>query len=353
MSTKPTNQSPTQLSRKARHKTAILAGTVLAAATLGAHATTILSTGFETGQNYHAGTTAGSGHKLVEQTPTGHTWVNQAPYTAPNFDVYTYTGAQVPYTPALAIGGLIGGVKQLITPPQNPNGGSQFIGSVGQDGDVVPANFSLISTGLVEFSVDYFPSEWFDNTGGLWNGGIHLLADNAVAGSFTGGIHTGRGSAQASGDVNGNGPWAPHWDLFTSANASARVSPYRGIRYDNVPGFDNLSKAYWHRIGMVFDAATGKATQFKVQELIPGGNIWTMDNPVSGTSQDLYMKGGANTPLVNVGLRLYNVGNGTLSGYDNVYVGDPVTWTAVVPEPSTVGLLLAGLSALGLVRRRK
>ena len=38
MSTKPTNQSPTQLSRKARHKTAILAGTVLAAATLAAHA---------------------------------------------------------------------------------------------------------------------------------------------------------------------------------------------------------------------------------------------------------------------------------------------------------------------------
>ena len=352
MSTKPTNQSPTQLSRKARHKTAILAGTVLAAATLGAHATTILSTGFETGQNYHAGTTAGSGHKLVEQTPTGHTWVNQAPYTAPNFDVYTYTGAQVPTTPQ-AVVPVIGGLQQLITPPQNPNGGSQFVGSFNQDGDVVPADFSLIASGSVEFSVDYFPSLWLGNTGGNYNGAIHLLANNALASSFTGGIHTGRGSTQLTGNENGNGLWAPQWDLFTSASASARVSPYRGIRYDNVPGFDNLSKAYWHRIGMVFDAATGKATQFKVQELIPGGNIWTMDNPVSGTSQDLYMKGGANTPLVNVGLRLYNVGNGTLSGYDNVYVGDPVTWTAVVPEPSTVGLLLAGLSALGLVRRRK
>jgi len=38
VNTKPTNQSPTQLSRKARHKTAILTGTVLAAATLAAHA---------------------------------------------------------------------------------------------------------------------------------------------------------------------------------------------------------------------------------------------------------------------------------------------------------------------------
>ena len=158
-----------------------------------------------------------------------------------------------------------------------------------------------------------------------------------------------------SGDLNGNGPWAPQWAFSNINGSDAYSGTYRGIRYDGVAGFDNLSKAYWHRIGVVFDAATGKATQFKVQELTPGGNIWTMDNPVGALGQDLYLDRDTTSLALfaNVGLRLYNVGTGTLSAYDNVYVGDPVTWTAVVPEPSTVGLLLAGLSALGLVRRRK
>ncbi len=349
MNTKPTNQSPTQLSRKARHKTAILAGTVLAAATLAAHATTILSTGFETSQNYHAGTAHNTGHQMTQQTTTPHTWT-EAGFPTPNFDVYTYAGAQVPYTPASAIGGLIGGVQQLITPPQNPNGGSQFAGGGKQDAGQVMADFSLIASGLVEFSVDYFPSEWFDNTGGNFNGGFHLRnADNANNAGFG----SGRGSAQASGDINGNGPWAPQWDVSNLDGSNAYSGPYRGIRYDGITGFDNLSKANWYRIGMVFDAVTGKATQFKVQELIPGGNIWTMDDPKGAAGQDLYLDSTAGVLNVNVGLRIYNVGNGTLSAYDNLYAGDPVTWTAVVPEPSTVGLLLAGLSALGLVRRRK
>ena len=346
MSTKPTNQSPTQLSRKARHKTAILAGTVLAAATLGAHATTILSVGFETSQNYHAGTVLNTGHQLIEQTASPHVWT--AVFGVPNFDAYTYAGAQVAYTPSL---GLTPNPVALITPPQNPNGGDQFAGSGKQDADMVAGNFSLIASGSVEFSVDYFPGEWFDNSGGNYNGGFHLRHSAGNNGGFS----TGRGSAQLAGDLNGNGPWAPQW-AFSNINGSDAFSgTYRGIRYDGVAGFDNLSKAYWHRIGVVFDAATGKATQFKVQELTPGGNIWTMDNPVGALGQDLYLDRDTTSLALyaNTGLRLYNVGNGTLSAYDNLYAGDPVTWTAVVPEPSTVGLLLAGLSALGLVRRRK
>ncbi len=82
-----------------------------------------------------------------------------------------------------------------------------------------------------------------------------------------------------------------------------------------------------------------------MQELIPGGNIYIMNNPVGPVGQDLYLNRSAGVPVANVGVRLYNVGTGTLSNYDNLY--------AVVPEPSTVGLLLAGLSGLGLVRRRK
>lgn len=346
MNTRPTNQSTTQLSRKARHKTAILAGTVLAATTLAAHAATILSTGFETSQNYHAGTLPSTGHQLTEQTTTPHSWAAAVGFSLPNFDVYTYAGAQVAYIPKA---GPNASTTVFVTPSQNPNGGLQFAGSGKQDGDVVTANFGLIPTGLVEISVDYFPGEWFDNNGGNYNGGFHLR--NANNGNNAG-FSTGRGSSQLSGDPNGNGPWAPQWALSNLDGSDAYSGTYRGIRYDNVAGFDNLSKANWHRIGMVFDAATGKATQFKVQELIPGGNIWTMDDPKGALNQDLYLDRTAGVLNVNVGLRLYNVGTGTLSAYDNVYAGDPVTWTPV-PEPSTVGLLLAGLSALGLVRRRK
>ena len=117
MSTKPTNQSPTQLSRKARHKTAILAGTVLAAATLGAHATTILSVGFEPSQSYHAGTVLNTGHQLTEQLTTPHIWTSAVGFSVPNFDAYTYAGAQVAYTPSL---GLTPNPVALITPPAEP-----------------------------------------------------------------------------------------------------------------------------------------------------------------------------------------------------------------------------------------
>ena len=343
MSTKPTNQSPTQLSRKARHKTAILAGTVLAAATLGAHATTILSTGFEPSA-YTGGPAYDSGHQL-----TGQGWTNVLG-AAPNFDVYTYAGNQVPYTPNAAVP-VIGGILQLVTIPQNPNGGLHFTASATQSGDLVAADFSLIASGSVELSVDYYPGDWYDNNGGNFSGALTLRGGAGNQGGF----YTGRGSAQLAGDVNGNGAWAPQWYVRDAANSSTGLvtAGLTGLRFDGVAGFDNLARGNWHRLGMVYDKVSGLITELKTQELIPGGNIYTMPNPLGPTSQPLYIYGGANTPLVNTGMRLYNVGNGTISAYDNVYVGDPVTWTAVVPEPSTVGLLLAGLSALGLVRRRK
>ena len=308
----------------------------------------ILETGFEPSQNYHAGTNPSTGHQLTEQLTTPYTWATSPGFGTPNFDVYTYAGAQAAYTPKAPSVFPLPQPTVFVTPPQNPNGGLQFAGGGGQDGDIVTANFGLITVGLVEYSVDYFPGQWFDNNGGNYNGAIHLRASTNTN---NGGIYTGRGSAQASGDANGNGPWAPQWDLFDSANVLVRQSPYRGVRYDGVPGFDNLSKDYWYRIGMVFDAATGKATQFKVQELIPGGNIYIMDNPVGPLGQDLYLNRSGGVPVANAGLRLYNVGTGTLSNYDNLYAGDPYTWTAIVPEPSS--LLLLGTGLLGVAFRRR
>jgi len=328
------------------HKTAILTSGLLAAATLAAHAALIYSTGFEASEGYTGGTAINT-NQLVNQ---GQGWIQQ--FGGPtNFDVYTYAGAQVPYTPSAAIP-VIGGIPQLITPTQNPNGGSHFVGSGNQSRDNVAPNFGLITSGLVEFSVDYFAGEWFDNTGGNYNGGAFI---RDVTNQEQAGFWTGRGSAQASGDVNGNGPWAPQWHVFNAAGARIPTpqNPYRGHIYSAVAGFDNLEKEQWYRVGMVYDKVSGQITQFKTQELIPGGNIYTMNSPLGPLGETLYIRGGMNTPNASTTLSLYNVGNGTLSGYDNLYLGDPYTWTAVVPEPSTAGLMFAVLSGLFLARRRK
>jgi hypothetical protein len=66
----------------------------------------------------------------------------------------------------------------------------------------------------------------------------------------------------------------------------------------------------------------------------------------------LYLSGGEDSPPLLERVGIYNVGNGTISAYDNIYVGDPYAWQVVVPEPSIAGLLAAALG-LTFVRRRK
>jgi len=328
----------------ARNKTAILASGLLAAASMAAHAVTLLSTGFEP-PDYTGGTDYNTGHQLTSQG-----WTNVLG-ALPNFDVYTYAGNQVPYTPGGAVP-VIGGIPQLVTVPQNPNGGLHFTANGNQSGDRIGVDFSPIAAGLVEISVDYYAGDWYDNNGGNFNAALTL---RGAAGN-QGGFYAGRGSAQAAGDVNGNGAFAPQWlvrDALNTTTGLVTAGGLQGLRFDGVAGFDNLARGNWHRLGFVYDKVSGLITQLKTQELIPGGSIYTMNNPLGPASQPLYIQGGAGTPLVSDALRLYNVGNGTLSGYDNLYAGDPYTWTPVVPEPSTVGLLLAGLSGLFLARRRK
>jgi len=317
-------RSTTLFCRKARHKRAILAGTILAAAPLAAHATVIFQTGFEPSEGYTNGATYNTGHNLIEQV--GKNWTNVLGGN-PNFAVFPYAGAQVPYTPNGAVP-VIGGIPQLVTPVLNPNGGVAFTANGNQSGDEVPADFSLIASGLVEVSVDYYAGDWYDNNGGNYNSGLTLRGGAGDQGGF----YTGRGSAQPSGDVNGNGAWAPQWWVRDAANTTTGLvtaGGLRGYRFNGVAGFDNLSRGYWHRLGMVYDKVSGQITQLKTQELICGGTINIMNNPVGPASQPLYIQGGANTPLVNAGLRLYNVGNGTLSGYDNLYVGSPYTWNGL------------------------
>ena len=270
MSTKPTNQSPTQLSRKARHKTAILAGTVLAAATLGAHSATF-STAFEAGEGYTGGAIGGP-TTLVNQLVPQNGWT--AHFGTPNFDVFTYAGNQVQYIPNGAVP-VIGGIAQLVTIPQNPTGGSQFVAAGNANGrDLHLADFTSDAFDLVEISIDYHPGDWFDNNGGNYNGAFH--ARNAD-GTLIGGLQMGRGSAQLAGDVNGNGPWAPIWRVSNSLNSPlATAGGYQGLLMTGAAGFDNLVRQ-WTRVGMVYNKVSGQVTQFKTQELIPGGisRPWT------------------------------------------------------------------------------
>jgi hypothetical protein len=302
---------------------------------------------FEAGEGYTGGPIGGPTTFLNQLVPQNG-W--SAHFGNPNFDVFTYAGNQVQYIPNGAVP-VIGGIPQLVTIPQNPTGGSQFVAAGNANGrDIHLADFTPDAFGLVEISVDYHPGDWFDNNGGNYNGAFHM---RNAGGTLIGGLQMGRGSSQPSGDVNGNGLWAPVWEVRNAANVELSTpGGFQGLRMDGATGFDNLVRQ-WTRVGVVYDSVTGQITQFKTQELIPGGNIWTMDNPVGPLAQPLYIAGGAGTPTAATNVGIYNVGNGTLSAYDNVYVGAPYTWAPVVPEPSTVGLLLAGLSALGLVRRRK
>ena len=327
------------------HKSSLLAlCTVVGLTAQSALAVVIYQTGFESPE-YTGGTAYNSGNQLTSQG-----WTN-ALGSLPNFDVYTYAGAQVPYTPNGAVP-VIGGIPQLVTPTQNVNGGLQFAANGNQSGDKRVFDFSPIPSGLVEMSIDYNPGLWFDNNGGNLNGGFTLRSTLAAGDNNHGGVYSGRATSQPSGDVNGNGKWSPLWMVFNSANVQQTTAGVQtGYRFGGVTGFDELDKEKWYRLGYVWDRVTGRVTQLKTQELSVGAPTYSMDNPqVAG--QDLYVRGGA-TPVEIGGVRLYNVGNGTLSSYDNLYVGDPYTWAPVVPEPSTVGLLLAGLSGLGLVRRRK
>jgi len=255
------------------------------------------------------------------------------------FNVHTYAGNQVPF------------LTGTYVVPVNPTGGGQFIADdpEGACSDVHDVSWG----GLQEMSVDYFPGPQYDNNGN-YNAGF-LARDPGNNAGF----YAGDGTSAPAGDPS-FGPWAPHFIIFDAAGNQIKNEAL-GYVFRGVPGLDDLPMETWHRIGIVIDWNTRRILELKSQELTVCHDEIIIQNPQAEVDD-----GQGGTELVDVYVsttdpeeikyvRLYDVGNGTLTGFDNVYIGDPYDWPHVVPEPSTVFLLLTGLVGLAIFgwRRRK
>ena len=284
---------------------ALLGGGLLIGASLSAQEA-VFSTGFEAGEGYIGVATAGPASLLVAQQD----WATQ--FGDDNFHVYTYDGNQIPWRP-------LGGSPAPNIAPVNPRGGSQFV-ALGNGGrDMHAADF----TKIVEMSADYIAGPEFDNSGGNYNGALTARPDNVA------GFYSARASTATRGVDPSTDPWAPWFRVWDATDTQITTDELIAYRFDGEEGFDNLSREHWYRIGVVIDTSSGIVTQLKSQELIPGGRIWIIDDPEGPLGETLYIDGGAanTSPLQRVGI--YNVGNGTVSCFDNVYVGPPYEWQPV------------------------
>ena len=340
------------------------------------------ATGFEAGEGY-LGQAASAGEpagptQLVPQNG----WADSH---GDFFDVHTYAGSQIPWTPASS------GSQQLYTAPVNLTGGDQFVALGNSDtGNGNGRDFHAATyAGLVEVSADFCngPEHEFPfYQGAITSRGDFSGAPGAPAGNYVG-LYTCSASTYVepvqpdppAPRIPRAGNWAfslYSFDPLGDGLNSGYGAPGAFWRFDGQEGFDDLLRETWWRIGYVVDLDPAspnyrKIVQLKSQDLREAGPIWIMDNPQGmwddpddGTSElaptDMYILGGDPNnpgnpneifPLDSVGI--YNVSKYQVSMYDNVYVGAPYEWQ-VVPEPATIGMLaLSGLAGLRRRTRRR
>ena len=288
------------------------------------------STGFEDGETATAYDGAPDGVLIDGQDD----WAPQ--FGTGKRAVYTYPGL-VTWAPQ-SVGAWVD-----YTAPAHPDGGNQFLGTSGQGRTWHEANHG---DEVVQARVDFLngPEHDFD----LYQGAMTSRGDWPDAGDGGPGNSAGFYSRTASnyippGEPPREGDWAVGWQVWNAEGVKLENAGGNSWRYDEEPGFDNLTRETWFRLGYTIDMTTRRYTEFYSKNLITGEEwimtdpqvMWDdpLDDPDMGEQPtDVYILGGSpedGIPELNTyaldAIGLFNVGNGQVHLFDNLYVGPPVS----------------------------
>jgi hypothetical protein len=133
--------------------------------------------------------------------------------------------------------------------------------------------------------------------------------------------------------------WAWNLDAFDAAGVKI-INNESYYRFNGVAGFDNLTREKWYRMGIVVDLDPASPTYRQIMQLksqdITAGVTTIMNNPVGPLGELMYMEGGTAGTTLPDDLGFYNVGRGSLSMFDNAYVGAPYDWQVMQDVPFAI-----------------